>query len=144
MKSEMNKLVMQDLNRLIHTENSSETRYKLFGIFGYIIQSRDLFPKNIDIKPFVNSLPLEIPVKDYLLSSRPQVIARMIKEINNAADDILYIYVTEARNFLDESTHEDISETVKSKQSVNRKKSSETNYIDNLLNKYSRNSKSNE
>lgn len=140
----MNKLVMQDLNRLIHTGSSTEMRYKLFGIFGYIVQSRELFPNNIDIKPFANSLPLERPVKDYLLSARPQVIARIIKEINNAPDDNLYIYVTKARNFLEESEHEVTSEAVKPKQPSNRKKAPETNYIDNLLNKYSRNSKSNE
>ncbi|MEK4181356.1 hypothetical protein NSQ61_17965 [Aeribacillus sp. FSL K6-1121] len=65
--------------------NSSQSKLLLIGIIFEIIQRRDLFPKNSDLKMFVNQVfvaPMSIkPFKDYLFLSRTLLGSRIGKII---------------------------------------------------------------
>ena len=134
MKNVENEFLKRNLNRLSSKSVPQEVRYYLMSIYGTILQSTTIFPKNIDIKPFVNSLPLEREMRDYLFGARPAVIARIIKEINKSNDKNLYVFLDSAKNLIDVNKSNDKKVTRNSKKAYSEK----DNYIDNLLNKYSR------
>lgn len=121
---------ISDLNK---KSNVEKIRYNLFSIYSSIVQSRVLFPNNKDIKKLTNNLPLSRPAKDYLFAARPQIIARLVTEINNADDKNIYLFLEEAKKLIETDNKASISP---------KNKESKTNYIDNLLDKYSRGSNS--
>lgn len=134
MKNIENEFLNKNLSRLSSKSTPLEVRYYLMSIYGTILQSTSLFSKNIDIKPFVNSLPLEREMRDYLFSARPAVIARIIKEINKSNDKNLYIFLDSAKELIAVNQKSAKKVTKGSKKG----RSEKDNYIDNLLNKYSR------
>ncbi|WP_368790980.1 hypothetical protein AB3Z09_11300 [Companilactobacillus farciminis] len=134
MKNIENEFLNKNLSRLSSKSNPQEVRYYLMSIYGTILQSTSIFSKNIDIKPFVNSLPLEREMRDYLFSARPAVIARIIKEINKSNDKNLYIFLDSAKKLIAVNPKSNKKITKTSKKNHSEK----NNYIDNLLNKYSR------
>ncbi|WP_056956615.1 hypothetical protein [Lacticaseibacillus pantheris] len=139
-------LALQNISNLTKSSTTIEVRYNLISIYGAILKSTDIFKHNIDIKPFVDSLPLKIEIKDYLLKARPQIIARLISELYRADDTALLIFIKKAeellKNFKDNSeessTEINENESKSNKNAQTKKRTGKANYIDQLLDKYSR------
>lgn len=126
-----NIFLLKSLSNLSKKSSPDKIKFNLFSIYASIIQSRNLFPKNMDIKNLTDLLPLSKPIREYLFSARPQLLARLITEINKASDEDIYIYLEIAKKYVHDEGHNEINK---------RKKVVKTNYIDDLLVKYSRGS----
>ncbi len=141
-------ILISELNALKKSVQSSERiRFALIGIYGSLLKSKVLFKNNPDIRPFVDKLPLHRPVKDYLLKARPQIIARLITEISDAEETSLEKFVMEASKLVESanaSTDKTVPKistsdnTIDSSDGNDSETKKRKNYIDNLLDKYSR------
>lgn len=138
------KIVSEQLVKLQKQKTTNERlRFSLIAIYGSLIKSKVFFDTNADLRPFVDKLPTNRRVKDYLLKARPQVIARMVSELSVADDAQLNQFVSVAAEFITSvSEHKAFTPdnnkgTTSDTKQVHKKKE---NYIDDLLNKYSRKS----
>ncbi|MEK6462029.1 hypothetical protein AABM27_16600 [Heyndrickxia faecalis] len=87
MKNRELQLIKKDLKVVISNKlNSSQSKLLLIGIIFEIIQRRDLFPRNADLKKFIQQVildPIENakPFKDYIFFSRPLLGSKVSKII---------------------------------------------------------------
>lgn len=63
-------------------KNSIVPRYKVVGIVSELLNSKELFLKNVEISEFLNDIFL-IKYKDYVMKSRTLIIARCCRMILN-------------------------------------------------------------
>lgn len=93
--------------------------------------STEVFDNNKDIKEFIDKLKLSRPVKDYLYAARPQIVARIAKEIYIADKETLVanmnILKADTERLIQESRNSNLGETPKKKD------------FSEIINKYSRN-----
>lgn len=115
-------LIKNDL-KIVSTNklNSSQSKLLLIGIIFEMLQRKDLFPKNSDLKMFVQQVfidPIEglKPFKEYLFVSRTLLGSRVSKII---------LYNFEYSNVL--NTVEKLSEILPNQDSVNKNSSHTTN-----------------
>lgn len=115
-------LAKNALSKLSNKTGESRIRFELFSILNIVILSKDLFPKNKDIQPFL--INCNINFKEYVFASRTSVIARVSRTIANADYDQLKLILTETKKliFIDHPTY----------------KATSNNGIDDLLNRFSR------
>lgn len=116
-------------------------KFNLFSIYGALLESRIIFPKNIDMRKLLDNLELSRPILDYLIKARPQVISRMITEILKMSHLQLIDLLSETEKFISEFENGNKfskAEKENSDSTKKDKKPKRENYIDELLNKYSR------
>lgn len=56
------------------------SKYKLIGISAELVLSVSLFPKNLDLIPFLNGV-FNVSYKEYIMKSRTLIVARTIRLI---------------------------------------------------------------
>lgn len=118
-------------------------KFNLFSIYGALLESKIIFPRNIDMRKLLDKLSLSRPILDYLIKARPQVISRMITEILKMNHSQLIVLLSETEKFINRFEVENkLLKKEKDKSNSNStkkdKKPKRENYIDELLNKYSR------
>ena len=118
-------------------------KFNLFSIYGALLESKIIFPRNIDMRKLLDKLSLSRPILDYLIKARPQVISRMITEILKMKHSQLIVLLSETEKFINRFEVENkLVKKEKDKSNSNStkkdKKPKRENYIDELLNKYSR------
>lgn len=118
-------------------------KFNLFSIYGALLESKIIFPRNIDMRKLLDKLSLSRPILDYLIKARPQVISRMITEILKMNHSQLIVLLSETEKFTNRFEVENkLLKKEKDKSNSNStkkdKKPKRENYIDELLNKYSR------
>ncbi|WP_462425656.1 hypothetical protein [Fusobacterium varium] len=70
-------------------KNKSIYKYKVIGIVSEILLSKKIFPKNLDIKPFlIQTLNLEL--KDYIMKSRTLIVAHLIRRLEVLENEEIY------------------------------------------------------
>lgn len=139
-KLDFEKQAINSLRELADHPSLPDTnvKFRLFSIYGALLESKNLFPNNPDIRELTNLLPLSRPIKNYLLKARPQIIARLITEILKMDHDNLMKLVSKTLLFV--MQNKEISQLYnKNQKNISKKEvKKDTNYIDSLLNKYSR------
>ena len=118
-------------------------KFNLFSIYGALLESKIIFPRNIDMRKLLDKLSLSRPILDYLIKARPQVISRMITEILKMNHSQLIVLLSETEKFINRFEVENkLVKKEKDKSNSNStkkdKKPKRENYIDELLHKYSR------
>lgn len=116
-------------------------KFNLFSIYGALLESRIIFPKNIDMRKLLDNLELSRPILDYLIKARTQVISRMISEILKMSHSQLIDLLYDTEKFISEFENGKKFSKIEKDNSNSTKKDKKPkreNYIDELLNKYSR------
>lgn len=80
-------------------KNRNTPRYKLIGIVVELLFSKEIFPKNSDIKIFLDEV-MNIQFKIYIMKSRTMIVARVSKmlakqEIENQYNKALYKFIND-------------------------------------------------
>lgn len=75
-------------------------KFNLFSIYGALLESKIIFPRNIDMRKLLDKLSLSRPILDYLIKARPQVISRMITEILKMNHSQLIVLLSETEKFI--------------------------------------------
>ena len=134
------KIVKEMLNRIEHQKDIENIRIHLYSIYTHVILTKELFNKNSDMEDFLCKLGLVC--KPYLLKSRTMVLGKVLRKIQRAQEEDLTLFIQVLNNFIqsdqevlkhDENIENVISEVVKEKKS--------TNYMNEILKKYSRTGK---
>lgn len=134
MKNKEEQIIMHELKsflKLKNQVNSDTDVYVLYGGFIPALLSKTLFPKNSDVKNFLENN--DILFKDYVYSSRTQVvarIARIIEKMSNEEKKKLFISLETEIDHLDEQ--EIVEKKAFSKKSVKK------NTVDELLVQFGR------
>ncbi|WP_413487039.1 hypothetical protein [Carnobacterium maltaromaticum] len=127
--------LLMNIKTLTIHKKEEDIRLQLFGALLPMLLSKDIFKKNSDVKPFIDSLMLESEFKNYLYASRTQIVAKMARELEKinkeSMNNVILIMQENISNY----------ELNKDSNCKNEKKQSETNInnITAVLNKYSRN-----
>ena len=128
----MNKKIIS--KRLTNIKKSSDIeiiKLELYGIVVDFILSKEEFPLNENIADFLTEL--KISYKPYLLKSRTTMLGKIIRNIEKADESQLRLYISILQSKLE--MQENNSSTEKNIKSTKKSKS---NYMSNLINKYSR------
>ena len=67
-------------------KNKVLPKYKILGIVTEIILSKELFQKNVDLKPFLENV-FGVSYKDYVMRSRTMILARTNRIINESPEE---------------------------------------------------------
>lgn len=102
-------------------ENDDSLRIELYGLLSEIILSKELFKKNNDINDLLTTLNLEY--KDYVMKSRTNILARIIRDIERLDSDELMPFYKKVGSFL----FPDIYNSEKNKKKIS------SNKIDDIL-----------
>lgn len=142
------------INKLSTINDIELARLEIYSIVIAMILSKDIFKSNKEIKLFVESMDIEI--KDYLLRSRSNIFAKVVREIKKADVQKMNIcidiiqkeykrYLSSYENVelenkrdigIDKNVVEDKKNTY-SKKPIKHNKNKE-NYMSELMKKYSR------
>lgn len=130
-------LINIKLKELLDINEVENMKYELYGIVTTLILSKEYFKKNSDVRQFLKELSLNY--REYVYNSRTTLLARVIRdieklnfeEINIFANELIYTIKTIKIN--EKSISSDESNNIK------RIKKKDSNYMEDLLKKYSRN-----
>ena len=98
--------------------------------------STEKFKRNSEIKNFTNRLKLKRELKDYLFASRTQIVARMVREIENFDEFLLKENIRAFKEY-NLMEHNETSSDIKTEK-VGKKLGAEDRIL-KTINKYSRN-----
>ncbi|BBM18391.1 hypothetical protein G15_2056 [Enterococcus avium] len=82
------KLLVNEILKLDSRKNIDKLRLTMYGLLTSLILSKDLFPHNPDLRPFIDSIGLNY-LKDYLFKNRTALLAKVSREIENMNDEQL-------------------------------------------------------
>lgn len=122
------KFVRKKLSRLDRRSNPELIRLELFACITYVFLSKEYFKKNKDILDFNEST--QIFLKKYVYASRTLIVARVNREIEKATDDKLYLML--------EKIKEIVFSEIELGSKRHQKNSGEDNYLDSIMNQFSR------
>jgi len=127
----MLKHLLRKINSLDARKSAEALKIDLYSTLIPYIFSREVYNDNKDLKEFIDKLSLKLPVKDYLYSARPQIVARISKEIFHAEKEMLVenmnVLKKDAERFMEESKNNGLGDKPTKKDFVE------------VINKYSRN-----
>lgn len=126
----MEKQVVNKIEKLQNIREIENLRIELYSIFTILILSNKQFPKNIEIKSFLESFSIKF--KDYVYISRTTILSRTLRVINEANED----YLAKIVLILIEK-NKDINKRDNKSMSKRNKKDDE--YVLNILERYTRN-----
>lgn len=95
------------LSKLDKRNDIERIRTTLYAVFISIILSENIFKRNIDIKDFLYSINLEY--KDYVYSSRTLLVGRIIRSIETAKPEELYLYLDSCKVLLFPNLNKDVN-----------------------------------
>lgn len=67
----------------IDNKEEDQLRMDLYSTMIPFLLSKEKFKRNDDIKEFTNQLKLKKEMKDYLFASRTQIVARIVREVED-------------------------------------------------------------
>lgn len=130
MLMEFNESIKLKINKIQDINNPDLLRYELYAILTTLILSKEEFKQNKDINEFL--IYLHINFKGYILKTRTLIMAKTLRIVEKADNDNLENYKKAIVNLY-------LSDKVTSDLKVKGKDESKENYMNNILNKYSRN-----
>jgi hypothetical protein len=119
------------IKKLQEINDLSLLKYELYSIFVYLILSKEEFKNNKDINTFLGTL--NINFKEYVMKSRTLIIAKVLRLIEKGDTIRLQLYKDILVNIYLKKLDENYPEKPKIK------KQNTSNYMSDILNKYSRN-----
>ena len=131
------KTILDDkIKNLSLNKNEFQLKMDLYSTLIPYLLSTEKFKRNSEIKNFTNRLKLKRELKDYLFASRTQIVARMVREIENFDEFLLKenIRVFKEYNLME---HNETSSDIKTEK-VGKKLGAEDRILKSI-NKYSRN-----
>lgn len=131
------KTILDDkIKNLSLNKNEFQLKMDLYSTLIPYLLSTEKFKRNSEIKNFTNRLKLKREFKDYLFASRTQIVARMVREIENFDEFLLKenIRVFKEYNLME---HNETSSDIKTER-VGKKSGAEDRIL-KTINKYSRN-----
>lgn len=111
--------------------NEEKLRINLYTIMITAILSKKIFKKNSDIPEFITKLNLSY--KEYVFKSRTLIVARIVREVENADKQKLLFFVSELKELLFENNS---NNSIKSSHS--KTKITSENSVDDILNQFGR------
>lgn len=126
------KYILKKLKYIEQNNDEEITRIELYAIMASLLLSKEEFKTNKEISEFLNKI--EIAFKPYILKSRTILLGKIIRILEKSDINKLNLFVEIIRGKLINET--DVSSNEKNK-SVNKIKQS--NYMNDILKKYSRN-----
>lgn len=80
----MNNHLEKKIQKLsIDNKEEDQLRMDLYSTMIPFLLSKEQFKRNDDIKEFTNQLKLKKEMKDYLFASRTQIVARIVREVED-------------------------------------------------------------
>lgn len=133
-----NKVLYEKVNSIKKSDSEDKIRMELFSIFTHLVLSKSIFPRNSDLKDFVDSIDKEFKAyRPYLYNSRTTLLARILKDINNKEKINLYHLSLDLKKFVSEVIVEDqMSQT--SNKNTNISTNEKNNYTDSLFRRFKR------
>mgnify|MGYP001057052356 CR=1 FL=1 len=125
-------LAKKKLSNINKKSNIELMRTELFSIATIILLSEYYFPKNDDIKPLLDKLNLSFSHKDYIFKNRALILGKVLREIKKADKDKLFNIFDSFKYLV--FYHEKVKD-----ENIKKSKPSKENYIDDLLNSFTRN-----
>lgn len=119
-------LAKNDLTSISRRNKIETVRYKLLSISTVVFLSKDLFKHNIDIETIL--LKADIHFRPYVFKSRTLIVAKIVRIIEEASGDQLFLLLDTLKEFLFEN---------KNISSPPKKRTGE-NDIDDLLDQFGR------
>lgn len=116
---------LQDIN------NQDLIKYELYAIMTTFILSKEIFKNNNEVNNFLNQFGISF--KDYVLKTRTLMLAKTLRFIEKGDVNSLELF----KNILKDVYLKDTNYNTNSGQK--NKKTSSDNYMNDILNKYSRN-----
>lgn len=116
------------ISKIDKRSGTDQIRLSLYSIITVILLSKEVFKKNIDIVPFIDSLNLNY--KEYIFKSRTLLVARVIRYIEKAEHEDLLLFIEVCKQLMFPDLDKKIS--VPNKKAGN---------IDDLLNQFKRGSR---
>lgn len=120
------------LGKIERLKNLELKRFELYGIMAVLIMEKEHFPKIENVANFLDDI--NIQYSNVIKDNRKLLFSKVIEDIIQADEETL--------DLIAENTMESIKELATEKE-IERKtdprKNSEKDYIEKLLNKYSRN-----
>ncbi len=120
------------IDKLYDIRDINLLRCELYGVYTSLLFSKELFKNNRDIALFLESL--NIHFKDYVLKSRTIIVAKMLRKIESSDLEALSKLILKSK----ERVYQSSGEQEKSTRKIEHKKG-DYNYMNDMLNKYSRN-----
>lgn len=120
------------IGKIERLKNLELKKFELYGIMAVLIMEKEHFPKIENVNSFLDNINIEY--SNVIKDNRKLLFSKVIEDIIQADEEILDLIV--------ENTMENIKELPVEKEAERKtetNKNNEKNYIDNLLNKYSRN-----
>ena len=123
--------VIKKIDRIKNLEKIENKHYELYPIVVMLVIKKNYFKRNDDLIELLKIFNLEF--KDYVMKSRTLLLARILREIEKIkdVDDV----VLNLKKILVENTNEE------GKTPQNKVKNRDKKYLDNIIEKYSRNKK---
>lgn len=132
MKMENNDLLLKKIKSISKSKDINNLKINLYGLCSFIILSKELFERNKDIKPFMNSINFDF--KDYVYLSRSLLASRVIRKIEKKNLEDLHLLKEDIEAFFNERYS--VKQSVENEINKNRKK--DESYVLNLVDKYKR------
>lgn len=123
--------IIKKLDRINKLEKIENKYYELYPIVVMLIIKKSYFKRNNDLMELLKIFNLEF--KDYVMKSRTLLLARILREIEKIKD--IDNVVLNLKKILVENTNEE------GKTPQNKVKNRDKKYLDNIIEKYSRNKK---
>lgn len=126
---------MDELKKILKQQNKPDKLSQLVLLYGSVatvILSKSLFSKNLDIKIFLENSGIYL--KDYVYSSRTQIIARLIRIIQNSTFEENMRLLNSIKEIISQGEQKKQGEKPKPKT----EKVSKKNTVDQLLTQFGR------
>lgn len=123
--------IVKKLDRIKNLEKIENKHYELYPIVVMLIIKKNYFKRNNDLIELLKIFNLEF--KDYIMKSRTLLLARILREIEKIKD--VDSVVLNLKKILTENINEE------DKTPQNKGKNRDKKYLDNIIEKYSRNKK---
>ena len=120
------------IEKIERLKNLELKKFELYGIMAVLIMEKEHFPKIENVNSFLDNINIEY--SNVIKDNRKLLFSKVIEDIIQADEEILDLIV--------ENTMENIKELPvekETKRKTETNKNNEKKYIENLLNKYSRN-----
>ncbi|WP_027625746.1 hypothetical protein [Clostridium lundense] len=125
-----NSVVKVRIKKIQDINNEDLLRYELYSILATIILSKEEFKNNKEISVFLKSF--NISFKEYVMKNRTIIMANTLRKIEKADLDTLQMYKKVLKDLY-------LLNTKEFEVMPKDKKQAKENYMNGILNKYSRN-----
>lgn len=127
---EMKKNIKSRISKLQDINDPDIIKYELYSILTTLLLSKEEFKNNKDINGFLNSF--DITFKDYVMKTRTLIMAKTLRIVEKSDSNNLQLYKKILKELYLKDDVENSTITAKNKRQAE-------NYMNNILNKYSRN-----